>query len=79
VLEGDKELYSRENLGVITTSTEYFIQKAWVRQLQTERRHRFSAPPPLIFCAIDPSGGGDQSSYALVSTVLSHGQCVVST
>lgn len=78
MLEGDKELYSRENLGIIMSSTEYFIQKEWVRLLQTERRYQFDAPPPLLFCGIDPSGGGNQSSYAIVSTALVRGHCVVS-
>jgi len=78
VLDGDKELFARENLGIILTNTEYFIKREWVRDLQQRPRYNHSAPPPLLFCAIDPSGGGDQSSYAIVTTALTQGQCVVS-
>lgn len=78
VLEADRELNARENLGLIMSRTEYFIDSAWIRRLNGQPRWLPRSSPPLIFTAVDPSGGGARSSYAIVSVMLQHGQCVVS-
>jgi hypothetical protein len=78
VLEADKELNARENLGLIKSRTEYFVHSDWIKRLNSQPRWLPRHTPPLVFIAVDPSGGGSRSSYAIVSVMLQQGQCVVS-
>lgn len=77
VLAGDPNLNARENLGVITSDTTYFIDSQWVLALNRRPPYVFEASVPLVFIGVDPAGGGTRSNYAIVSVVLHRGQCVV--
>lgn len=53
-------------------SAEYFLRREWVVALnQSVARPNFaSARPRLLFTAVDPGGGGANSSYALCTVAL---------
>jgi hypothetical protein len=61
----------RELLGLVAGSGYSFIFRQWVRELRERPRVTdWPRPPGVLYLAIDPSGGGALSDYALVTTTF---------
>ena len=77
IMESDPELYTRENMGVVVSKKQFLFDPRLIKA--------FFAIPPFIsthgitdaHVAIDPSGGGSQSDYAICSAFNAHGRKVV--
>lgn len=66
MMQGDENSYVRENLGLITTDTVHFFPVDLVNRLMA---HKWvsNTEPDLVTIAIDPSGGGGASDFAIAS------------
>ena len=65
----DSNLHLRENMGMVASGTQYIFTSPDVSKfLQPQRRFAWTRPPPVVYSAVDPSGGGTQSSYAVCTT-----------
>lgn len=77
ILADDMDTYARETLGMIVTSSRYAFQPQWITEWTKRPKHVFSTSVGVIHCSIDPSGGGDQSNWAMVSMAFDAGREVV--
>lgn len=73
----DPELFNRENRGLLDTK-KIFIFRHLVPAFQKLPKYVVSTPPDLVFVFVDPSGGGSQSQYALITGIRVSGHLVVS-
>jgi hypothetical protein len=79
--KGRKELFMRENLGVVTTDAMYFIDQKWVQFWLSESGvyKDVITQTPVVYIAIDPAGGGAGSMFAMLSLFIDNqGRHVVS-
>jgi len=67
VLATDPERLDRELKGVTTTGTKY-VFKEYTDRLITGPTYAFSKDVQVTYTAIDPSGGGSASDYAIATT-----------
>jgi hypothetical protein len=74
IMESDQHLFMRENLGMITSNTQYMFPAHMVNGLRQAPAFRVLRPCDVLFCAIDPSGGGTQSDYAMATVCVEHGK-----
>lgn len=77
IMQGQGTLFDVENLGRTQSDAHYVFNRDWVRTLQAAPLYRWPRPPDLLFMAIDPSGGGTQSDYALATVGIRDGCYVV--
>ncbi len=76
LLEDDVDLCMRETKGVIV-SDKKFVFRDWLPAVEAKPRYQLQTPVNVVYVAIDPSGGGTQSDYAIVSMAHVHGRQVV--
>lgn len=79
IMSDDQELFARENMGLLVGDQRYFISQALLKQMLAIPRVQFSdALVHYIFVGIDPSGGGSQSRFSIVSVATTNdGHAVV--
>lgn len=71
VLAEDPTLFARENMGLMIGDERYYISQTLLKNLTDVPRAVFGeALTHYIFIGIDPSGGGSQSTFAMVSLAL---------
>ncbi len=76
--EGRSEDFDRENMGISTGGgTEYPFKKFMTSYTKTEPVELIQ-DPPIIWIAVDPSGGGDNSHYIIIALADYQGYSVVS-
>lgn len=70
---------AREACGMSISGRNYLFSKADVDFFEQEQPlYYFTTAVPLVEVGMDPSGGGRQSSYTIVSRVVIQGKEVVS-
>jgi hypothetical protein len=78
IMASDPVTHARENMGIVIDSNTYVFSKALVEAFACRQRVTFDATVNQVHIAIDPSGGGAASDYAIVSLVYHLGKHVVS-
>jgi hypothetical protein len=78
IMSSDPELFMRENLGIVASTNVFLFEKEWIRWCFAAAPCRFERHPDVVYVAIDPSGGGSQSDYAICSAAFERGTCIVS-
>ncbi len=78
IMSANKEQNMRENRGVVISSRRYAFQSEWIKAFRERPRHPFTAPVKVLHMAIDPSGGGSMSDYAIVTCAREQGRVIVS-
>lgn len=76
-MTADPHLFMRENMGMITNSTQFMYSAALVNQLRQAPRFRVTRPNDVLYLAIDPSGGGTRSDYAMCSLFVENAHHVI--
>jgi hypothetical protein len=79
VMKGDPEKYAREVLGAGVTTERGTFDTDVVDACFAKDAMLLHGPLPTICVAIDPSGGGSGSDYAIVSFTMMDDKCVVPT
>lgn len=77
IMKHNPSLAARE-IGGITVSDLQFIFKKYLLSLHGAPLHKFQYNPHVIHLAIDPSGGGKGSDWAIMSISIENGCRVVS-
>jgi len=78
-MRSNPDLYAREMLGVVRSNDTLFVfEPKLVDEFNISAPYRFTLPPSVVWVAIDPSGGGSLSNYAIVSMTFQRGQSIVS-
>jgi hypothetical protein len=70
IMAGNPEMRDRELRGVIKSSKRFFLTEEQVEAMRAKPMHSFTEhgrTPDVLFTAIDPSGGGAGSDYAIVT------------
>jgi hypothetical protein len=69
LLAHDKTAYEREVLGIVVSTTTPMFKEELVTRFRRRRRFKFciDKPPHYVYVTVDPSGGGFQSDFAVVS------------
>jgi hypothetical protein len=67
ILAGTPDVMARELHGSIKSSRRPLFEKRWIKAFKERDPYQFPRPPPVVFVAIDPSGGGNQSDFAMAS------------
>lgn len=82
LMQGDKAMYMRENLGIVTQTDSFAFDQKAITALCREETFRFLTmvtSPQVVYVCIDPCGGG-ASSLALVAGFIDlDGHLVVRT
>ena len=65
IMDGRDKLFLNENMGMRTNTNNYVFPSIGISRLSVATPHRWDRNPDVLFCAIDPSGGGKQSEYAM--------------
>ena len=65
IMAGQDSLFMRENMGMRTSDNNYVFPASGVTVLSAALPTKWLRNPDVLFCSIDPSGGGSQSEYAL--------------
>ena len=74
--QGNEQTMLRESLGVVTQGSEGVFMKKCVKQLFTKPKIPLPDDATVIYCAIDPSGGGP-SKFAICSVLRQRGTVTV--
>lgn len=69
--------YDREVLGIIGSENVSFVFRSYIPSFTAAPRARVKHSPQRIYMAIDPSGGGAQSDYAVLTGYYEHATFVV--
>lgn len=77
ILAGDKDLHAQENMGMRVSGTQYMFPAQDIIRLAQRPRVTYTEPVRVVYCAIDPSGGGSQSDYALATVTRIKGNYTV--
>ncbi len=75
----DPDLFARENMGVMATGKLYYFDRASVDSLFSRPPYFLTRNPDILYVAIDPSGGGAMSDYAMVTAVCEGDNWIVRT
>jgi hypothetical protein len=78
ILASDANLADRETRGVVTSNRIYLFDKSWINALYARPLYEFGLTPSLVWIAIDPSGGGNQSDFAMTSIAYDSCRHIVS-
>jgi hypothetical protein len=70
IYENDKTTFAQENQGVIINASKTYIFRDFHKAFVGNPPYLFDKRPSVIWVAIDPSGGGCQSQYAMVALVV---------
>jgi hypothetical protein len=73
----NKEAMMREAGGMVVSSHRYLFEKKFVDAFKNSARYHFKYEVQLVEIGIDPSGGGTQSDYVIVSKCVDDGNDVV--
>lgn len=68
----------RETRGVVASTKRFIVSEDQILSLKNRPLYEFPTKPDVLYTAIDPSGGGLGSDYAIKTMALSHGVPVVS-
>lgn len=77
IMEGNPELHSRENLGNRHNDTMYMFRGRCLNDFARRPPMYMGGGCDVVYCAIDPSGGGTQSDYAIVTVAVRGGQFAI--
>jgi hypothetical protein len=77
ILAANPDTADRELRGIVKSSRRPLFDKPWIKALRERPAYRFERRPDCVFMAIDPSGGGNQSDFAMSSLVFENARHVV--
>jgi predicted GNAT family acetyltransferase len=78
ILAGDPELANRELHGMLSSKTRFVFQD-YLESFKALPRYEFKENTiKVIHTAIDPSGGGNQSDFAMATHTIEDGKTIVS-
>lgn len=77
IMGSDTAAFAREAMGMVASS-DHFVYKSYMDALLKQPRVSFTQRPGAVYFAVDPSGGGSASDYALLITTFHDGHHVVS-
>jgi len=77
ILRSSVNTFNRENMGMVATDSQFMFPAYFVRALHKAPLFHISYNPDLLFLAIDPSGGGSQSDYAMATIAFCRGQYIL--
>ncbi len=69
ILASQSKLHSRENMGVLDGEDQSVFARSAVLQFFEQPEMPLRHDPGVVYVAIDPSGGGSLSDYAILSMV----------
>ncbi len=79
IMKSNPMLFEREMLGLMKSSDSLFVfDPVLVDAFHHRPCYRFSLFPKLVWVAIDPSGGGSLSNYAILSMAFQRQHSIVS-
>lgn len=78
IMAEDPVTHARENMGIVFDDNKYAFSRTLIKAFSDRDRFVFTTHPSEVHIAIDPSGGGSASDYAVVSLVYDCGKRVVS-
>ena len=79
VMASNPTLRDRETRGVVSSTMRFLIDKLIIQEFQKREPGVFAdGRPNVLFSAIDPSGGGSGSDYAIVTMAMNGGIPTVS-
>lgn len=67
IMASDPTMFQRENMGIIASDNVFLFKKVWIDWLFAKERYSPLYKPGIVYIAIDPSGGGSQSDWAICS------------
>lgn len=70
LLGEDEATQMQEMAGIVFGTTRYLFSEKWIQEFIRVPRWLFTHPVQVIHCAIDPSGGGSGSEFAIASVTL---------
>ena len=70
LLANDQGAFEREVLGLVVGRAQLLFDKSWLYKFEQRPRYTFKRPGSydFLFMAVDPSGGGSKSDFAIVTT-----------
>lgn len=77
ILQSSPDLADRETRGVVKSSRRDWFEKAWIQSLRDRNPYVFEHNPHVLFMAVDPAGGGNQSDFALCTLGYENSRHVV--
>lgn len=77
MLAHKKEVADRETRGLIKSARRCMFAREWVKAFRLRAPYKLELVPPVIFVAIDPSGGGKHSEFAICSFIFQQSRHVV--
>lgn len=78
ILANDKAMSLRETHGMSIGSAQYCFEKVFIKKLRERKLYQFKQRVNVLHMAIDPSGGGKGSDYAVCTMAVENQQHVVS-
>ena len=73
IMEANPLLHARENMGMRANDTHYLFRPQYIQNLRDRTPIVFPESADVVFCAVDPSGGGSQSDYAMATIARING------
>lgn len=77
ILASNPALANREAAGIINKSERYLFDRIFLDKLQKKTTYHWRFNPSVLFCAIDPAGGGSQSDFSVATLAFDTGQIVL--
>lgn len=78
IMSCNPAMRERELHGTVTSDKKFIIDKDDIDKFKVRPRHVFECgTPDVLYTAIDPSGGGRGSDYAILTMAMSNGRPVV--
>ena len=77
ILATSADLANTETRGVVKSSKRDLFEKSWIKHFSERPPHTFLYNPSVLWVGIDPSGGGNQSDFAIATMAYSQAARVV--
>lgn len=77
IMQSNPELYQRETMGMLSNTVSYLFRSAEIQIFRNQPAFAWERNPDVLFLAVDPSGGGTQSDFALCTIGWHQGQAII--
>jgi hypothetical protein len=78
IMQTNPDLYLQESIGLVTTGKIYYISNSMIIDFLKNETWSDTFEVPEVYVAVDPSGGGSGSNFAICSGFFHDGKIVVS-
>jgi hypothetical protein len=74
---GQEALFMQENMGLMADTTDYVFCKKRLKALRLAPERKWRSSPSVLYCAVDPGGGGAMSDYSMVTVGYQNGRYLI--